>query len=169
MAKDITVIIADSNIIKAETADGANTADRVGQNLVDIGEKLQAVETPMKFVKESNIILPETNPLLIATLDAGTIVAGTYLIGYSFEINFNGARNKEAHFRLDITDGSGTLTGTEFDIQTDNRSNFKNRTYFYPKVLPSGPYKLEFYMYKETGITEEFVLEWCDLMLDKKF
>jgi len=114
-------------------------------------------------VKASAIVLPETE-LLVASLNVTAHEAGTYELGYSFEIDFDGLKNKSTHFRADINGATGTV----FDTQSDKKSNHKNRRYSYPKDLAAGDYEMKFYMWKEAGIPEIITLDWCDLTFERK-
>ena len=119
--------------------------------------------TDYNFAKTSAITLTEAL-LSVAVLDLPAIDAGTFELGYSFEIDFGGIKDKSVHFRLDV-DG---VEGTVFDTQSDKNSNHKNRRYSYPKVRTAGPIKLELFMQKEAGLTSEIILEWCDVTIERK-
>lgn len=53
MAKDIDLIILDSIIIRDETMTGANTAARIGTNLVDLGEKIKELLEQNEYMQKS--------------------------------------------------------------------------------------------------------------------
>ena len=109
--------------------------------------------------------LAEDTPQLIGTLTVANLDAGTYFYSYSFEVDFKGVKDKTVHFRADI-DGA---TGTVFDVQSDKKSNHKNRLYGYPKVRSSvATYTMEFYMWKEAGFTQPVDVNFCDLIIESK-
>jgi len=116
-----------------------------------------------EYTKVNNIVLTEAE-VLVATVDLASIPEGVYELGYSFEVNFGGIKDKSVHFRMDI-DG---VAGTEFDTQSDKRANHKNRRYSYPKPRVAGPCKMEFYMWKQSGVSQEIVLDWCDVTIEWK-
>ena len=123
----------------------------------------EVIESTYEYTKANNIVLTETE-VLIATVDLASIPEGVYELGYSFEVNFGGIKDKSVHFRMDI-DG---VAGTEFDTQSDKRANHKNRRYSYPKPRVAGPCKMEFYMWKQSGVSAEIVLDWCDVTIEWK-
>ena len=86
--------------------------------------------------------------------------AGKYMIGYSFEVNFNGHKDKAIEFRL-----TGTYAGDIFaeTAPTKAGDDLKNRYYMFPKDVSEGTivdHGIEFNDPGAAGIT----VAWCDVM-----
>ena len=75
-------------------------------------------------------------------------VAGTYEIGYSFQVDFNGTKGKPLYFRLGGTYGDPT----EFSTVSEQNADKKNRFYAFPKVHAGGDITVSLDMRKDATI-----------------
>jgi len=177
---DVTTSISNNATnIQLNTVDLAEQDGKIGNNTTNIAaldvevvvleDRLTVVEEEVaktfKYVKAAPALdIAEGTPQLIATLTVPSLIDGVYFQSYSFEVDFKGVKDKTVHFRADI-DGA---TGTVFDVQSDKKSNHKNRLYGYPKVRTAGPYEMKFYMWKETGFVDPVDVNYCDLVIEGK-
>lgn len=95
------------------------------------------------------------------TLTTDALPAGTYMVGYSFEIDFQGNKDKPLLFRM-----TGTYAGEEFveSVPAASTHGFKSRFYLFPKIVTEGEvitHGLEFQDESSAGI----IIDWCDVMI----
>ena len=64
MTKNISTVMSESGIIKNETTVNANTATRVGTNLVDLGENIQDILSEIHPPLLSGLTYTDKNPLI---------------------------------------------------------------------------------------------------------
>ena len=109
--------------------------------------------------KESGITGVGTSFQEVITMTTPSLSAGTYMLYYSFEVDFNGERSVIANFRMTGTYGSPT----EFDISAPTVANNLNRFYGFPKVHPGGiiTFGMDF---KQTGVTQ-FDIDFIDVII----
>ena len=171
-----TNVVAETNSMNSAIGNNATNIQSNSTNIaaldvevVVLEDRVTVVEgevaSTFEYVKAAPALdIAESTPQLIATLTVPSLTDGVYFQSYSFEVDFKGVKDKTVHFRADI-DGA---TGTVFDVQSDKKSNHKNRLYGYPKVRTAGPYEMKFYMWKETGFVDPVDVNYCDLVIEGK-
>ena len=86
-----------------------------------------------EFDESTNISITSGGALQSVASISLTASAGTYLIGYSFELNIV-TKSQDVFFQLNGTYGDAQ----EFSLQAESASALKNRYYAFPKVHPGG-------------------------------
>jgi len=87
------------------------------------------------FAKAADILDIGTTFQTAVDMVTLSLPAGTYLVGYSFECNFNGKKDAPMWFRMTGTFGSAD----EFAISAGTQDgNKKNRFYMFPKEHVGG-------------------------------
>ena len=85
----------------------------------------------------------------VITMTTPVLEAGTYMIGYSFQVDFNGSKNKPMFFQLTGTYGDPT----EFaEVAGDSDADHKNRLYGFPKDWAGGAITVGLNMKKDPGL-----------------
>ena len=99
------------------------------------------------FDKQTILDLGSTFQTVSSVTLAGA-PAGTYEIGYSFEVDFNATKGKPLYFRLGGTYGDTT----EFSTVAEQDADKKNRYYTFPKVHAGGDIVVSLDMRKDATI-----------------
>ena len=84
----------------------------------------------------------------VASVTLAGAPAGTYEVGYSFQIDFNGTKGKPVFFRMGGTYGDTT----EFSSVAEQDADKKNRFYMFPKVHAGGDIVVSLDMRKDATI-----------------
>lgn len=84
----------------------------------------------------------------VASVTVAAAPAGTYEVGYAFEVDFNSDKNKPMYFRMGGTYGSVT----EFSEVAEANADKKNRHYMFPKVFAGGALTVSLDMRKDVSI-----------------
>lgn len=142
----------------------------VDQNFIDLDDRVEALAVAglpeYYFAKDSGVVVTGTNAgsaTKVVELITPVLPAGTYHLGYSFQITF-GAKGNEAFFKLD-----GTFPDTDYftDIASDNALSalHRNRLYAYPKVFAGGVATLQLMMYMSGGVS--LTADFADLFIQR--
>jgi len=112
--------------------------------------------------KESGILDVGTVFQQAITLTTPSLKEGKYVIGYSFELNFNTQKNQPAIHQLLGTFGSVN----EFcDSIGDNDTGLKNRTYMFPKDWVGGPITLGLNFKKSGSFSQQLDINFIDVVV----
>ena len=84
----------------------------------------------------------------VASVTIPNAPAGTYLLAYAFEADFNGSKNNPMYFRMGGTFGSAT----EFSARSEADADKKNRYYAFSKDFAGGDLVVSLDMRKDAGI-----------------
>ena len=100
MSKDINIIIANSDAIRVETVAGANTAERVGSNLKDLGEVIKEDQESLPTGDEKAALDSSVKPLtaLNPVVDEETFTEANQLLAGALTTH---ATNTEMHLTED--------------------------------------------------------------------
>jgi len=109
--------------------------------------------------KNTYLSIPDTMTEVV-TLTTPVLPAGTYEIGYSFSLDFNGQKNKSCFYRIDGTYGDSI----EHSLTAEANADHKNKYYLFPKVFAGGVITLAVSMRKDPGITKMDV-DFIDVMV----
>ncbi len=124
-----------------------------------------AGEYPFIYNKVQDILVPDAyDGTPDNTLTTPPLPAGTYSIGYSFEVDFGSHRDKPLIFKL-----HGTYAGIDFaEAQPVGIDlNNKSRYYAFPKEVSEGAvitHGIEFYDYQGGN---SLVVNWCDVFINR--
>ena len=138
MAENIDQVILDSEGIRDETQAGQNTAPRVGQNLVDLGENIKQIRLDnIIVVNQSNVattlggtIDSTKEYFLDGIIDMGTTqitvpTTGMTIRGYSFDLS--GLTSSENNYTMFISEsiaiGSGNVLGFDYYVSVTGTSS----------------------------------------------
>ena len=85
----------------------------------------------------------------VVTMTTPVLEAGTYVVAYSFQVDFNGTKNKPMFFQV-----TGTFADSiEFaETAGDQDADHKNRSYSYPKVWAGGVVTIGLDMKKDAAL-----------------
>ena len=85
----------------------------------------------------------------VVTLTTPILEAGIYMIAYSFQVDFNGTKDKSMFFQVTGTFGDTT----EFaETAGDKDGDHKNRAYSFPKTWAGGAITIGLDMRKEADL-----------------
>jgi len=99
----------------------------------------------------------------IVTLVTPNLPAGEYFIGYSFQVDYNGTKDKPAFFKL-----TGTFPDTDFFSGTAPANGDKrNRMYGYPKVWAGGVMTINLVMHRDAALPN-FDCDFADVWVERK-
>ena len=108
------------------------------------------------------VVTATTDPMQeVVTMTTGDLPAGKYMLGYSFELNFNNNKNKPAYFSMGGTYGSATKFAV---IATDVTADDLNRYYSFPKDHAGGPITISLLFQKDSG-TDVQTVDFADVMV----
>ena len=162
IATNTTAISDHETRITANTATGVDHETRITANEADI-VALQAADNIQRFegAKVANYAVPDAYGADAVTLSATALVAGRYLISYSFSADLQANKDKVLAFQL-----TGDEAGFEFGlaISTGNLSEKTAHNYTYYLDLPAGDISFGI-VFKDVTGGLGFVVDYCDLML----
>jgi len=118
--------------------------------------------TSFHVQKEAGILNIGTTPEEVVALVTPDLPAGTYMISYAFQIDYNGTKDKPAFFSM-----TGTFSDTDpFSDNAPANGDKRNRLYGFPKVWAGGVMTLGLNMHKDAGISQ-FDCDFVDLMVQR--
>jgi len=134
----------------------SNTFKLINDNFINLDGRIDAVIEaglpPYAFEKVSAVDISGTDDagaIDVVTLTTPTLPAGTYELGYSFQVTF-ASKDKPVFFKL-----AGTFPDSLYfaNGSSANNANHINRAYFYPKDYAGGIVTMTLKMYKTSGVT----------------
>ena len=148
--------------ITTNETDIATLDARVTANEADI-VALQAADNIQRFegAKVANYVVPDVYGADAVTLSATALVAGRYLISYSFSADLQANKDKVLAFQL-----TGDEAGFEFGlaISTTALTEKIAHNYTYYLDLPAGDISVGM-VFKDVTGGLGFIVDYCDLML----